>query len=182
MRPIGYIYKRVSLAPQSINAPHVADVYSLSNHISDSFADYINFWRHNGYWLFNSPATVRALAAEHSISLEGLTLFYFEALELQYDDESGNWAAFSAEPSFETNFLSPDSRTLEGFDVTTFSTGTSPECSPLSCNGVAADVSTNSHCLFTTFEAALRALEEGRFRNTEPGPYRIIGVYSVDGV
>ena len=180
MRPIGYMYKRVAIAPQWLNAPHISDVYSLSSCVSHNFADYINYWRHNGYWLFNSPASIRALAAEHSISLEGLKLFYYEAHDLQYDATSGKWVSFEPEPSFETNVQPPDSCSIEGFDVTTFSLGTSPQCSPLSCNRVAAD-DTNSHCLFSTFEAAVRAVEEGRFNNTEPGPYRVIGVYSVDG-
>ena len=55
MRPIGYMYKRVSAAPQWLNAPRVADVYALSGCVSENFADHINFWRHNGYWLFDSP-------------------------------------------------------------------------------------------------------------------------------
>jgi hypothetical protein len=181
MQPIGYMYKRVSVAPEWLNAPHVADIYSLSHHISDNFADYINYWQHNGYWLFNSPASIRALAKEQLISLDGLKLFYYEAHDFQYDDTSETWVSFAAEPSFETNVQSPNSCVLEGFDVTTFSVGTSPECSPLSCNRVAAEVFTNSHCLFPTFDAAVRALEEGWFKHTEPGPYRIIGVYSVHG-
>lgn len=181
MRPIGYLYKRVATAPQWLNAPHVADVYSLSNCVSDNFADYINYWRHNGYWLFDSPATIRALAEEHSLPVEGLKLFYYEVHDLQYDDTSGKWTSLEAEPPFATNVQPPASCTLEGFDVTTFSAGTSPECSPLSCNGVASAIPTNDHCLFPTFEAAVRAIEEGRFKNTEPGPFRIIGVYSVHG-
>jgi len=180
MRPIGYMYKRVAATPQWLNAPRVADVYALSGCVSENFTDYINFWRHNGYWLFDSPSTIRALAEEHSISLEGMKLFYYEAHELQYDDASDKWVSFEPEPSFETNVQPPPASSLEGFDVTTFYAGTSPECSPLSCNSLAADISTNAHCLFPTFEGAVRALEEGRFKNTEPGPYRIIGVYSVD--
>ena len=181
MRPIGYMYKRVSAAPPEFKGPHVADVYSLSSHISEDFSDYINFWRHNGYWLFDSPSVIQALAEEHALSLEGLKLFYYEAHEFQYDAVVRNWAPFEAEASFETNIEPPGVRNLEGFDVTTFSAGTSPECSPLSCNGLAAEVHTNSHCLLPTFDAAVRALEDGRFSNTEPGPYRIIGVYSVHG-
>src|SRR6476646_2075224 len=127
MRPIGYMYKRVSAAPEWLKAPHVADVYSLSRHVSDDFADYINFWRHNGYWLFDSPAIIVALAAEDSISLDGLKLFYYEAYELQYDKKAANWAPFEPERTFVTNVQPPNARTLEGFDVVTFSQGTSPE-------------------------------------------------------
>jgi hypothetical protein len=181
VRPIGYLYKRVAAAPPWIAAPNVVDVYSLSHCVSGNFADYINCWRHNGYWLFDSPATIRALAEEHSIPLDDLKLFYYEAHDLQYDDRSESWVSFDAEPSFETDVLAPGACTLEGFDVVSFNVGTSPECSPLSCNGLAAEVATNAHCLIPTFEAAVRALEDGRFRNGEPGPYRIIGVYSVHG-
>jgi len=181
MRPIGYMYKRVSALPVGLNAPHVTDIYSLSTHVSEDFADYINYWRHNGFWLFDSPATIEALAAEHSIPLDGLKLFFYEAHELQFDATLGKWVPFEPEVSFQTNTQPPAACSLEGFDVATFSAGTSPECSPLSCNGLAAEVPTNSHCLFPSFEAAVRALEDGRFENTEPGPYRVIGVYSVHG-
>ena len=179
MRPIGYMYKRVSEAPQWLNTPHIADIYSLSSCISQNFAEYIKFWRHNGYWLFDSPAIIRSLADEYAISLAGMKLFYYEAHDLEYNDISGKWVSFEPEQSFETKVQAPIATSLEGFDVTTFYAGTSPECSPLSCNGLAAEIATNSHCLFPTVEAAVCGLEKGRFKNTEPGPYRIIGIYSV---
>jgi hypothetical protein len=179
MRPLGYLYKRVSAAPESLHARHVTDVYSLSSHVSNDFADYINFWRHNGYWLFDSPTVIHALASEQSFLLDGLQLFYYEAHQLQYDDELAKWVPFEPEESFGTDVKPPAVRALEGFDVVTFSAGTSPECSPLSCNGLAATVSTNAHCLMPSFEAAVQALETGCFKNTEPGPYRVIAVYSV---
>jgi hypothetical protein len=68
---------------------------------------------------------------------------------------------------------------LEGYDVVTFSVGTSAECSPLSCCSLATEVETNEHCLLPSFERAQRLLNEGRFDNTEPGPFRIFAVYSV---
>lgn len=66
-----------------------------------------------------------------------------------------------------------------GYDVVTFSTGNSAECSPLSCNSVAREVGTNEHCLLICLEEAKRLLEEGKFKNSEPGPFRIFAVYSV---
>jgi hypothetical protein len=51
--------------------------------------------------------------------------------------------------------------------------------SPLSRNGVAAEVETNQHCLFRTLDEALAALASGAFNECEPGPYRIYAVYSV---
>ncbi len=134
MRPIGYMYKRVASAPEWPNAPAVTDIYALSDCLSEYFADYINFWRHNGYWLFDSPAVIQSLAEEHSISLAGMKLFYYEAHDLQYDDTSGKWVSFEPESSFATAVQPPTGASLEGFDVTSFYAGTSPECSPLSCN------------------------------------------------
>jgi hypothetical protein len=74
----------------------------------------------------------------------------------------------------------PSKKTLEGFDVVTFYAGNSPECSPLSCNGLADTIPTNQHCLIESFEDAKAALDGGEFNNSEPGPYRIFAVYSVD--
>jgi hypothetical protein len=173
------MYKRVSAAPAWLEAPQVADVYSLSRHVSDDFGDYIDFWRHNGYWLFDSPAIIRALAVEHSISLDGLKLFYYEAHELEYDEDAADWVPFEPEETFVTKVQPPIARTLEGFDVVTFSQGTTPECSPLSCNRLAASISTNVHCLLPSHDAAVQAVERGDFDDSEPGPFRIIAVYSV---
>ena len=56
---------------------------------------------------------------------------------------------------------------------------TTPECSPLSCNGLATEVETNRHGLLPSFERAQQVLNEGRFTGSEPGPFRIFAVYSV---
>ena len=180
MRPLGYMYKQVANRPEWIKAAHVVEIYSLSRCVSPFFADYINYWKHNGYWLFDSPQIIRELAQEHSISLEGAKLFYYEAHDQEFDEEQGKWQPYEPEASFITNVIEPKDKTLEGFDVTCFTAGTNPECSPLSCNSCAEIVPTNPHCLFGTFEEAVEAVEGGAFRNAEPGPYRVIAVYSTN--
>ena len=79
----------------------VADIYSLSEHVSPAFADYVLYWRHNGFWLFDSPDIIQRLAAEHSINLEGTTFFYYEVDELEFGEEERRWTAFEPSP-FET--------------------------------------------------------------------------------
>ena len=37
-----------------------------------------------------------------------------------------------------------------------------PECSPVSCKGVATELEVNRHCLFDSFEQAKGAIETGR--------------------
>ena len=158
--------------------PNIADVYSVGSCVNEDFADYIDFWQHNGYWLFDSPEVIKSVARENSISLEGTKLFYYEAYEMEFTGKE--WRVFSPEPSIVTNIVLPLQRVLEGFDVVTFSAGNSPQHSPLSCNGLADDIPTNRHCLIESFEETKAALHSGKFKGGEPGPYRIFAVYSID--
>jgi hypothetical protein len=178
MIPAGYMAKRVSKKPDWLKAAQVIDIYSLAGCISEDFADYIKFWKHNGYWFFDSPEIIRSIAKENSIELEGTSLFYYEVHETEFDGEC--WRPYAIEKSFATNVVPPARKQLEGFDVVTFSAGTSAECSPLSCNSLADNLPTNEHCLFSSFEQAETHVKNEMFNKSEPGPYRIFSVYSVD--
>lgn len=180
MIPVGYMAKRVVAKPDWIKAQQVTDVYSVSGHVSDNFAEYINFWKHNGYWLFDSPEIIRTVASDNAIDLSGTKLFFYEVFESEYDDEVQEWKPFAFEPSFTTQVLPPAEKSLEGFDVVTFSVHTSPECSPLSCNSFAAKLTTNEHCLLVSFDSARTLVETGAFDHSEPGPFRIFAVYSTE--
>jgi hypothetical protein len=178
MIPVGYMAKRIQEKPDWIGAPQVTDIYSVSGCISGNFTDYIHYWKHNGYWLFDAPTIIQGIAQENSISLDEVSLFYYEAYELEFD--CGNWKPYAPERSFLTSVAEPSRRKLEGFDVVTFACRTSPECSPLSCNSLAKNLPVNAHCLLTNFEEAEAQLNRGAFANSEPGPYRIWAVYSTD--
>ena len=179
MTPAGYMAKRVVKRPEWIRAPGVRDIYSLCGCISEYFADYIGYWKHNGYWLFDSVEALRSLALEHSIPIEDCRIFYYEVFEREYDDENIEWRAFAPDKGFVTSVIPPRNKRLEGFDVVTFSACASPECSPLSCNNLAATIRTNEHCLFSSFEDAKARLEAGDFEASEPGPFRVVAVYTL---
>ena len=179
MLPVGYMFKKVMQRPDWLNADGVDDIYSLSGCISEYFTDYIDYWKHNGYWLFNSPTIMKDIAADKSLDLSEMTLFYYEVFEDEFDGDLCKWSRFKPEKSPPTNVAKPDKARLEGYDVTTFFAHSSPECSPLSCNSLAREIAVNRHCLFDSFEQAKAALETGKFDNTEPGPHRIFAVYSV---
>jgi hypothetical protein len=179
MIPAGYLAKSVINRPDWLKADGVLDIYSLSNCMSKEFADYIHFWKHNGYWLFNAPAVIEQIAKEHAIDLTGTTMFYYEVYELEFDEGKGQWVSFKGEESFPTEVVAPASRKLEGYDVVSFAARTSPEYSPLSCNSLATSIKTNSHCLLTSFDDAKRLVEAGMFNDSEPGPYRIFAVYTL---
>ena len=177
--PIGTMAKRVVTWPWPQPAP-VDEVFSISGCISPFFADYIPYWRHNGYWLFDSPQALRRLADEQDIDLSDTTLFYYEAYPLQCGEDGSNWQRFTAEPSFTTDVSIPTTKSLQGYDVVTFSTGNAPECSPLSCNAMAETLPVNRHCLFDDFEQAKALLKQGVFKDAEPGPCRLIAVYRIE--
>lgn len=189
MRPLGYLYKRVAKRPDWLKAGNVEDVYSLSNCVSKNFWEEIDsqesggVWEYNGFGLFDSPEVMQALVAQHSVPLEGLKLFYYEAHEEEYDEKQEAWVPYAPEPSLVTNVAPPPHKTLEGFDITTcFAPSPFPECSPLSCNGYAETIATNAHCLLCSFEEAFHIIQSGPHDAQffgEPGPYRIIAVYSV---
>jgi len=179
MIPVGYMAKRVSPRPNWLQARQVVDVYSVSSCISDNFADYINHWKHNGYWFFDSPEIIKQLAQANSIDLNETKLFYYETHEQEFNEEAKQWSEFEAEPSFTTQIVIPPKKVLEGCDLVSFSVGTHAECSPLSCNNLAQEVETNLHCLLESFEQAEHLLESDKFKRVEPGPYRVFAVYSV---
>jgi len=170
--------KRVALRPEWLESP-VDDIYSISGCISEDFANYIEFWRHNGYWLFDSVEVIREIAREHSIDLGGCRFFYYEIHEHEYCGEQEGWRTYER-GSFPTEVRVPDFARIEGFDVATASLDNTPECSPLSCNSLAKKIPVNRHCLLATFEEAKQLLENGAFEESEPGPYRIFAVYSLD--
>jgi len=179
MIPAGYMAKHVATRPEGVNTIPITDIYSVSSCMSTDFADYVGYWKHNGYWLFDSPDIIQQVAGEHNVDLTGTSLFYYEVYECEFDEQENSWKPFTPESTFATQISEPETKNLEGYDVVTFSCGTRPECSPLSCCALAAEIETNQHCLLSSFEQAKALLEEGKFLNTEPGPFRIFAVYSV---
>jgi hypothetical protein len=180
MIPIGYMAKRSCEKPEGFIFPQVADIYSVNNCVNDDFADYVDYWKHNGYWFFDSPGIIQAVAHEHLIDLHGTKLFYYEVHELEFDGE--NWRTFSPGFGPPVTVIPPPEKQLEGFDVVTIwvENSPAPDHSPLSCNSLAEEILTNSHCLVDSFEDAERALNEGRFRGNDRGVQRIFAVYSVE--
>ncbi len=179
MIPAGYMAKRVIDKPDGLKLDGVFDIYSVSNCMSNDFADYIDYWKHNGHWLFDSPEIIANLAKDNSIDMVGAKLFYYEIYELEFHENDRQWHCYEPDRSFVTDVKVPDKKKLEGFDIVTFFAGSSAECSPLSCNGLADEIKTNRHCLIGSFERAKQCLESGLFLESEPGPFRIFAVYSL---
>lgn len=174
----GYLYKKVAVAPAWLGDAHVVDIHSLSGCMSKPFCDYVAQWRHNGHWLFDDPAVMHDIAQTEGISLDGMTLFYYEVYEQEFDEITGLWSAL--QPSdLPADVTLPRNTSLSGFDIATFSQRNLPECSPLSCNRLCTSLAVNAHCLLESLDAAKEALVSGLFKGSEPGPMRIFSVYRV---
>ncbi len=179
MIPIGYMAKFVASKPDWLKASHVDEILSVSPCVSKDFADWVDDWKHNGHWFFDSPEAIGVIAAERDVDLSSVRWFYYEAHEDEFDEESGEWQAFAPDRSFTTSIASPPERHLKGYDIVTFSCGSSAECSPLSCNHLAERIAVNRHCLLGSYEEAAAVLQSVAELGAEPGPYRIFAVYEI---
>lgn len=179
MIPVGYMYKTVCEETDGINNDVVENIFSVSGCISEDFADWINYWKHNGYWLFDSPEVIEELAAEHNIKLTGMTLFFYRASEQEWNIENKEWRSYQPEENFGVNVVEPNKSVIAGYDIVSFSGHVDCECSPLSCNYMAESLSVNKNCLLDNYDDAKKLLENGTFDQCEPGPYRIFEVHCV---
>src|SRR6185369_8831917 len=107
MIPAGYLAKQVCRTPDWLKNDCVEDIYSLSGCVSQMFCDYVPKWRHNGYWLFDSPGIIRGMAAADCIDLSNSTFFYYEVFEKQFDERTKVWESFELEKSFQTAVVEP---------------------------------------------------------------------------
>jgi len=182
MIPAGYMLKRVEKRPDWLKQPAVEDIFSVSNCTCEDFCqNWIDEWKHNGYWFFDSPEIIYDIAKKHNVNTDEMTLFYYEAHEILYDAKTRQWESCTKELDYSENVKLPSRKTLQGYDVVTYSRVSSDVgCSPLSCNHLAEKIPTNSHCLLDDLETAKTLLETGAFENSEPGPYRVIAVYTVN--
>lgn len=117
MIPAGYMAKTVERDAKALDwlqQSHIEDIYSVAGCISENFADFIHHWKHNGFWLVDSPATIREIADAESVDLNGTTLFYYEVHPLEFT-ETG-WLPWSPEPSLPTRIVIPETKRLQGFD------------------------------------------------------------------
>jgi hypothetical protein len=80
--------KRILRRPDFPHAAHVIDTYSGGNCVFRSFADYLDYWDHNGCCFFDSPEVIRSIAPENSTILRDHRRPYYEAHELEFDGES----------------------------------------------------------------------------------------------
>lgn len=76
MIPIGYMLKTIVPRPDWIAAQTVERVCFVSGCVSEDFMEFIPLWRHNGWWMFDSPEILRDLAEANQIDIASMTLLF----------------------------------------------------------------------------------------------------------
>lgn len=182
MTPLGYIAKRIAPRPDWLAVSHVQEIFSIANCVSKEFADYVHYWKHNGYWLFDRPEWIVDICHENMIDMSDLTFLYLESDLTQFDPDRKQWVRFEPNASFSTCVKKMDNTRLLGYDVTTLHCCETPEHSPLSCNHLAHSLPVNQYCLIDNLDDARHYITQGAFANSEPGFLRIIAVHRLENL
>lgn len=136
-------------------------------------ANWVERWMHNGLWLFDSLTLVEQIVPSEETSeylrygLRTLPVVFGVHGELPLD-------LTSVAPE-----RIPEHFVRLGYDLCSRTMGTTLECSPLSCNSMAAACHANRWCLIDTFDEALRiARRFATGQRVEPGPYALLEVWA----
>ena len=172
---IGYFAMLAMKQPDWLKALQVEEICSASDCIGRTDWDWINEWRHNAAWVFDSPELAWSVVPQQL--RESCDIYAFCLFPVRY--ELGSRAS-AAIPDVKPVPMD-SSFTKLGYDLVSSTTGNCFEHSPLSCNGLAAEVPTNRYCLLDTAEEAFAlapTLEvPGQPMRGEPGPYHIVEVW-----
>lgn len=167
----GFAARRVAAAPALEAFRGVEAVCSVSNCISQPADERIEPWLHNDFGWFNAMPDALQRVPDEVLP----RLFAYRV----HDEIFRKGHALPLE---KPDNVSPDPipatfATL-GFDAVSRSTSTTLgfDCSPLSCNLMAAGYSANEHCLFATLDAARDAARRFSIDQPEPGDYYVVEV------
>jgi hypothetical protein len=168
---IGYFPKRTLKRPDWLKAAGVEEVCSVSTRVSEAPDGWIDHWRHNEMWVYDSPELAWSVVPE-TLRAE-FDLYAYQMFPVEF--AKGEQRPFAIPPLH----VQPLSASFErlGYDAVSRSCGSSFECSPLSCNYMAEHVPTNRHCLVDDADTAFRIASEFEAGGCEPGPYYAVEVW-----
>ncbi len=168
---IGYFPKRTMERPDWLKVAGVEEVCSVSTCISDAPDGWIDQWRHNEMWAYDTPELAWSVVPEATRS--EFDLYAYLMFPAQFAD--GQQQPFEIPPLHVTPL--PSSFERLGLDVVSRSCGSSFECSPLFCNQMAEHVAVSRHCLVDDVGVAFQLAEEFEAGGCEPGPYYVVEVW-----
>jgi len=169
----GYFVKRVESTPESLNAPGVAEICSISDCISKAPTGWIELWLHNELGWFNRISDAIKLMPTDAPS--AYRLFAYRLCPERFRNGS---AAQVVVPADVRPDPIPEGFQSLGFDAVSKSMESilGFECSPLSCNSMASEVRANTYCLFASLEEAIAGATQFSIEQPEPGDYYVVEV------
>jgi len=169
----GYFMKRIVSRPDWLKAPDVREVCSVSHCISKDPDGWIQRWLHNGFGWFNRVDDARSVVPADRRVEYRLFAYRLHAEVFQRDGRAPLVVPSDVHP----DPLPPAFRSL-GFDSVSKSMPSvlGFECSPLSCNSMAAEFTVNESCLFYSREAAVAGADRFAAEQPEPGDYYVVEV------
>jgi len=167
---VGYFPKTTKTSSDWLKAPVVEEICSVSECISPGPREWILKWRHNDLGFFDTEAVALLVAGDDRAMFD---LYAYRVYPLELD----NGVARPWRPPIGP--LALDLRDYEflGHDIASRSAGRHCECSPLSCNGAAAEYPVNRFCLIAECSVAYQAAIDISKGNYEPGPYHLFEVH-----
>jgi hypothetical protein len=169
----GYFPKRIELTPPTLNVPGVREICSVSDHISVGPNNWIERWLHNDFGWFNRIADAIGVIAPGQEAQ--FSLFAYRLLPDKFTTDGRvpvaipeNVCPEPIDDAFQS--LGYDSVNKSMDSVLGF------ECSPLSCNLMAAEIPANEFCLFPDLKVAIAGAKRFAAEQPEPGDYFVIEV------
>jgi hypothetical protein len=169
----GYFIKRVEVRPDWLEACGVLEICSVSNCISQPPADWIERWLHNEFGWFNRLAdAVSSVPADRRANYR---LFAYRLYPEVF--RRGNRIPVAVPADVKPDPMPRSFQSL-GFDSVSKSMESilGFECSPLSCNSMAAECNANQFCLFPSLESAIAGADRFSTEQPEPGDYYVVEV------
>ena len=168
---IGYFPKRRTPNPGCMIPGVVEEIASVSGCIAEGPDDWIEHWRHNELFVFDSPKVAWSFAPE--AELDRFDLYGYAPYPVRF--VNGQQQAFEI-PPVRPQSLPADFERL-GIDVVSRSCDAGFECSPLSCNGFAKEAAVNRWCLLDEIDDAFFLAKRVESSGAEPGPYYVLEVW-----
>ena len=173
----GYFPKLIAPKADGFSVRGVREVCSVGNCIAKPPDGWIEHWLHNELGWFNTLADARRIIPP---GIDAYRLFAYRLYPRVFVE--GLEAPLEVPADVRPEAI-PPSFSCIGFDAANKSMPSvlGLECSPLSCNGLAAELPVNDHCLFRSLDEALAGARRFSLGGAEPGDYYVVQVLEQQG-
>ena len=167
---IGYTAKQPMPRSERFRPESVREIASVSECFAHRPDEWIYEWKHNDWFVYDTPELAHAIAVKLGAGAWPIDAYrvlptrFTETGEVPLEVQTG---AAPIPPSFERL----------GWDVVSRSFSPEFECSPLSCNEMAAEIPVNEMCLLSSLHEAVAAARRFAREQPEPGDYFVVEVW-----